>query len=155
MALPASVYACEFCRRVYNHKVLSKCPGCSGEGLDPSPAKSAPTKSRAPIDVRYNSAEAGTSELLELLIEETRKNRAAANRTTYAIRSAISYIAIMGITAAIVTIIISSGNSILLKSGDPDTIVVTYVIAIIVALAGLFTAQYQFLKQWRLSKVPA
>jgi len=152
MALNDSVFPCETCGRPYNHSVLKVCPGCAG-AASPDTAKRAPRGSvsySAPASQGNQVTHAASIEnsqvavLLTSLIEETRRNTAAANRTTYAVRAMVSFAVILLITILIGGVF---GLLSLLWVGFA-------VIGGLVVLGGYIFAIVTLIREWLASYVP-
>lgn len=102
MSLPSSVYPCDICGRIYNHEVLKKCPGCAAQTASDNARKKTTTvvtsngESSSSVTV---SSDPQVVDLLKSLVNETRRNNAAINRTTLAVRSMVSFAVIILIAA--------------------------------------------------------
>ena len=154
MANSDIIAPCVVCGRVYNHTILKQCPGCAGSVATDTAKrhKQIPEKNLASVSDGTGFETARLENLLQELINETRKTQAAANRTTYAIRSAISYVAIVAITATLVAIEWSFCTYMAVHEHS-DWFGIGIVVVGLTTLVGLGIAQYQFFKQWRLSRV--
>jgi hypothetical protein len=158
LALPDSVFPCEICGRIYNHAVLKNCPGCAAAlavdtGGGKRSARATATSSSPDSALHQGASNDRIASLLETLIDETRQNRVATNRTTYVIRAVVSYIAIMVITGSIAGFVYGFGTGAVAASGNSDGLIWTWIFTALIVLVGEITALTQFFKQWRLSRV--
>ena len=106
MSLSDSVLPCDICGRPYNRSVLKVCPGCAGASSPDTARRS--TKSSTSFSAQSNQSNAVSYSdfnenpqviaLLTKLIEETKRNTTATNRTTYAVRAMVSFTVILLIT---------------------------------------------------------
>ena len=138
MKLSESVFACGICGRVYNHAVLSKCPGCAGA------AKSDPANQEKNFNPA-RQADARNAEITDLLREIAR----ASNRTTYAVRSMVSYTVITVITF-LITLVFAGLTA--LGGGGPVSAFFG-IIGALVFLTGIVYALATLIREWKLSDV--
>lgn len=152
MSLSDSVIPCEICGRPYNRAVLKVCPGCAGAS-SPDTAKSRSRSSVSYSAAAGQSTTAGYAEfndnpqitaLLTKLIDETKRNTAATNRTTYAVRAMVSFTVILLITILVAAVF---GLLSLLWVGFAF-------IGGLVVLGGYVMAIVTLIQEWLASNVP-
>ena len=128
---------CENCGRLYNHALLTSCPGCRvthGSGIDRY------------VDPASLTPEFETQRLLKEVLKST-------NRTTYAVRAVVSLSAILLLTAGIVYVLILIAG-LLTALGSEGTATFTLFLAWVLGIIGTIAAYRQFIKEWLLSDVP-
>lgn len=130
---------CDECGRIYNRTVLKSCPGCAASA---STHSAGGTSSQSPAQ----QASDRNAEIVNLLKESIR----ASNRTTYAVRSMVSYTVITVITLLIAGIFVG----IAALAGGNAISAVFAIIGGLVLLGGIILAFVTLIREWALSDVP-
>ena len=138
---------CEDCGQLYDHSVLLGCPNCPGLelGEDVDASEAAPSLLLTQTQPAPSLQDTDLDSMADLI--------QATNRTTYAVRALVSYIAILTITAFLAAFVYNFGIGFATSSGNFDILPWTTGLTYAIAIIGSIWALAQFLKEWRLSAV--
>ena len=141
------IYPCEECGRVYNHKVLDGCPRCRVV----ESREEAGQQAVRPVRSGHLVASVDNLVFQDLL----KRQIEATNRTTHAVRAFVSYVAIIVISYSLAGFIYGFGIGFASSTLNLNFAVFTTWVAVLVAVVGNVIALWQFLSEWRQSRVPS
>ena len=152
-------FKCPVCGWNYDPNAKGKCPSCytsyadglkiaeekKAEKPEPVVAKEqvAPSKPTAQAAPKSSAVSAGSN---DLLLDAIERQIAAANRTTYAVRSMVSYVVITVLTTIVGALFVAAGLG--------TRTLALFVIGVITMLGGTIAALVTLVKEWALSYVP-